>query len=310
MEAESTTPRKEPAADNTNNVIPVQNMADSSLAAMTRDGPVKHSLPTGEVSTDTGQPQDTDKSPQSVPAKPPTIENKAQPARTAGTRGSDKDDQTSRPPQAENDSHNACQRQNSHLNPTDRYRPNPAPLPTSTSTKPHSTQSPPPPPPPPPKSQPHMSIPPSIPQAERHNLEHPPGYIQNSAAISLPPPPPPQPPTPSSTGHWYWSDAPNLSGGRYVYSASCSPAPVPSPYPGTSAETSLASRAAHRYDLSENDQFGNGGAGYDDSGWGAGNAGYEWGEWAWEGAKNWGRAMGNRLAEAEEGVWRWVNRKV
>ncbi|KMU79538.1 hypothetical protein CISG_01956 [Coccidioides immitis RMSCC 3703] len=165
---------------------PFKTWRDSSLAAMTRDGPVKHSLPTGEVSTDTGQPQDTDKSPQSVPAKPPTIENKAQPARTGGTRGSDKDDQTSRPPQAENDSHNACQRQNSHLNPTDRYRPNPAPLPTSTSTKPHSTQPPPPPPPPPPKSQPHMSIPPSIPQAERTTSNTPP-------ATSKTPPPSPSP---------------------------------------------------------------------------------------------------------------------
>ncbi|OAS99474.1 uncharacterized protein BDCG_16156 [Blastomyces dermatitidis ER-3] len=29
----------------------------------------------------------------------------------------------------------------------------------------------------------------------------------------------------------------------------------------------------------------------------------------WRGAVEWARAAGNRLAEAEEGVWRWVNRR-
>ncbi|EEP77159.1 predicted protein [Uncinocarpus reesii 1704] len=158
------------------------------------------------------------------------------------------------------------------LNPTDRYLPNPQPPPSDASIRQSKLSKPAP-----------------------HSLEHPPGYMQNAAAISQPPPPPPPPPPttttiPSTAGHWTWSDSPNLSGGRYVYSSS-PPSPTASPYPGTNAATTAASQAAHRYDISANDQWGDGG---DD--WGVG--------WVWEGAKNWGMAVGNRLVEAEEGVWR------
>ncbi|WEW55335.1 hypothetical protein PRK78_000764 [Emydomyces testavorans] len=141
---------------------------------------------------------------------------------------------------------------------------------------------------------PDHSSPPSIPAL---NLEHPPGYIQNTAAISA-----------DhhhhhhdhghDHGHWRWSDAPNLAGGRYVYSSSSS----------SSVSMLAAARDAQRCDIAENDQFGisgpdDGGVGDDGWGWVVGAG------WVWEGAKSWGRSVGSRLAEAEEGVWRWVNRK-
>ncbi|KAI1962010.1 hypothetical protein LOZ58_003088 [Ophidiomyces ophidiicola] len=123
--------------------------------------------------------------------------------------------------------------------------------------------------PPPPQ---HYQATPSAP----HNLSHPPGYIQNPVTTR----------TPTSGaaaaaggGHWSWSDAPNLSGGRYVYSPA--------------AGTEKASREAHKYD--------DGGGGYGDGDWGGGLG------WMWEGVKGWAGTVGERLVEVEEGVWRWVN---
>ncbi|KAI1946050.1 hypothetical protein LOZ62_003528, partial [Ophidiomyces ophidiicola] len=109
--------------------------------------------------------------------------------------------------------------------------------------------------PPPPQ---HHQATPSAPQ---HNLSHPPGYIQNPVATRTP--------TTGAAaagggGHWSWSDAPNLSGGRYVYSPA--------------AGTERASREAHKYD--------DDGGGYGDGDWGAGLG------WMWEGVKGWAGTVG------------------
>lgn len=184
---------------------------------------------------------------------------------------------------------------------------------------------------------PRSAPPPPAPLPKVQDLSHPPGYIQNPAVLSSAPPtaaPVPPPPTLAATlpsslprtsgssdgrsnsnrvGHWYWSDAPNLSGGRYVYSESSSPAPSSSAAFPPRASTLSAAPGMYvtpQYDLS-NDSFGIAGPAYSSGGEGERDGEEdEWGVgWVWEEAMNWGRAMGNRLAEMEEGVWRWVNRR-
>ncbi|EGD84151.1 hypothetical protein H112_07844 [Trichophyton rubrum D6] len=112
------------------------------------------------------------------------------------------------------------------------------------------------------------------------NLEHPPGYRQNPAIAQ------PSPATLAADGAGFgtgegphfgmrqvWDPAPGEAGGRYVY----------------------------QYDFFGDDEDRDGQAA-DDSEWLWNSA-----AGAWETTLSWMKSAGERMAEAEEGIWRWVN---
>ncbi|KAK2823900.1 hypothetical protein FQN49_007506 [Arthroderma sp. PD_2] len=117
------------------------------------------------------------------------------------------------------------------------------------------------------------------------NLEHPPGYRQNPAIAQ------PSPATLASDGaggggpHFgmrqVWDPAPGEAGGRYVYD-----------YIGGDFFD----------EQEEDDGYGNvrRGGGEEDWGWDSAVG-------AWEATVSWMKSAGEKMAEAEEGVWRWVN---
>ncbi|EZF28991.1 hypothetical protein H101_07321 [Trichophyton interdigitale H6] len=112
------------------------------------------------------------------------------------------------------------------------------------------------------------------------NLEHPPGYRQNPAIAQ------PSPATLAADGAGFgtgegphfgmrqvWDPAPGEAGGRYVY----------------------------QYDFFGDDE-GRDGQVADEGEWLWNSA-----AGAWETTLSWMKSAGERMAEAEEGIWRWVN---
>ncbi|PGH08383.1 hypothetical protein GX51_01209 [Blastomyces parvus] len=126
------------------------------------------------------------------------------------------------------------------------------------------------------KYNPAPPLPAQNPHAQpQQSLTHPPGYIQN----------------------------PTITTDNYTYNYNYRAPPPPPPPRNTSTPTGnwrwddAPGGAGGRYVYQE------GRAGLDDD---DGEGGWP-GAGVWQGAVELARAAGNRLAEAEEGVWRWVN---